>query len=114
VLSTTQFWALMARWAVPDAMALALIGHPGKAGPAGRRPRFRLSTRQQRMTSYLIEIDAALRATGRDPAWLHRASRATPFGGGSPLALMLRSGTDGMAVVHRTLNRMAMRAAVSA
>ena len=43
-----------------------------QAWASGKRPRFRFTTRQQRITSYLPEIDAALAAGGKDQAWLHR------------------------------------------
>ena len=61
ILSSRQFWDLMERWP-----ALELIEFPGKLGMSGKRPRFRFTTRQQRITSYLPEIDAALVAAGKD------------------------------------------------
>ena len=45
--------------------ALEVIAYPGKMGASGKRTRFRLSTPQQRITSYLAEIGAALGAAGR-------------------------------------------------
>jgi hypothetical protein len=54
----------MERWRVPDATALELIEFPGKLGKEGMRPRFRFTTRQKRITSYLPEIDDAHAATG--------------------------------------------------
>ena len=51
-------------WHVPVATALELIEFPGKLGASGKRPRFRFTTRQRRITSYLSEIDAALAAAG--------------------------------------------------
>jgi hypothetical protein len=77
----------MERWHIPDATALELIEFPGKLGVSGKRPRFRLTTRQQRITSYLPEIDAALVAAGKDQAWLHRKVR------GAPLSVGHRSNT---------------------
>ena len=68
VLSSRQIWDLMGRWHVPDAPALALIEYPGKLGASGKRPRFRFTTRQQRITSNLPEIDTALTAAGKEPA----------------------------------------------
>jgi hypothetical protein len=79
VLSSRQFWDLMERWRVPDASALELIEYPGKLGASGKRPRFRFTTRQQRITSYLPEIDTALTAAGKDPGWLHRKIPSAPF-----------------------------------
>jgi hypothetical protein len=48
----------MERWRVPDATALELIEFPGKLGASGKRLRFRFTTRQQRIGSYLPEMDA--------------------------------------------------------
>jgi hypothetical protein len=42
------FWSLMERWRVSDVEALELIEFWGKTGKSGRRPRFRLNTKQQR------------------------------------------------------------------
>jgi hypothetical protein len=56
----------MEQWRVPDDVALELIEFPGKLGKAAKRPRFRFTTRQKRITSYLPEIDAALTAAGKD------------------------------------------------
>jgi hypothetical protein len=112
VLSSRQFWDLMQRWQVPDATALELIEFPGKLGKEGRRPRFRFTTRQQRITSYLPEIDAALAAAGRDHAWLQRKIGARPFGRRSPIEHMVAHGMDGMADVLRILTQEAMRLAL--
>jgi hypothetical protein len=114
VMSVPQFWALMERWAVSDETALALIAFPGKIGKTGKRPRFRFITRQQRMTSYLLEIDQALETAGMDAAWLHRPIAAAPFSRHSPLAHMIAHGMEGMQDVLRALNRNVMRAALRA
>jgi hypothetical protein len=84
----------MERWHVPDATALELIEFPGKLGASGKRPRFRFTTRQQRITSYLPEIDAALAAAGKDQAWLHRKIQGRP-----PLEHIVTHGMEGMAEV---------------
>ncbi|HEX4171259.1 MAG TPA: hypothetical protein VHY82_02130 [Acetobacteraceae bacterium] len=112
VLSARQFWDLMERWRVPDATALELIEFPGKLGKEGKRPRFRFTTRQQRITSYLPEIEAALDAAGRDHAWLHRKIAAKPFGRKTPIEHMVAGGMDAMADVLRALNQEAMRIAL--
>ncbi|HET8637342.1 MAG TPA: hypothetical protein VFL96_10865 [Acidobacteriaceae bacterium] len=111
-LSSAEFWTLMARWKVSDQMALDLIGFPGKVGRSGKRPRFRFSTKQRRITSYLAEIDAALDAIGRDPSWLHRRSRAA-LSGQSPIDHMISAGESGVAEVLRVLNHAAMKAALA-
>jgi hypothetical protein len=113
VLSSRQFWDLMERWHIPDGTALELIEFPGKLGKQGKRPRFRFTTRQQRITSYLPEIEAALEAAGKDQAWLHRRIAAKPFGRKTPIEHMATHGMDGMADVLRTLNHAAMQIALS-
>jgi Protein of unknown function (DUF2384) len=98
---------------VPDDVALELIEFPGKLGKTGKRPRFRFTTRQKRITSYLPEIAAALTAAGKDPAWLHRKIQAAPFSRRTPLEFMVTNGMNGMADVLRILSRLAMRAALT-
>lgn len=112
VLSARQFWDLMERWRIPDATALELIEFPGKLGKAGKRPRFRFTTRQQRITSYLPAIEEALEAIGKDQAWLHRKIATPPFNRRSPIEHMLTRKMDGMTDVLRVLNREAMRVAL--
>src|SRR6476659_10057366 len=111
-LSARQFWDLMERWRIPDATALELIEFPGKLGKEGKRPRFRFTTRQQRITSYLPEIDAALEAAGKDQAWLQRKIGAAPFARRTPIEHMVARKIDGMADVLRALNQEAMRVAL--
>ncbi len=113
VLSPRQFWDLMERWHVSDATALELIEFPGKLGASGKRPRFRFTTHQQRITSYLPEIDAALAAAGKDAGWLHRRIGGAPFSRRSPIDHMITHGMAGIADVLQFLNRAAMRAALS-
>jgi hypothetical protein len=113
VLSSRQFWDLMERWHVPDATALELIKFPGKLGKEGKRPRFRFTTHQQRITSYLPEIDAALSAAGKDQTWLHRKIQRSPFSRRTPIEYMVAHGMDGMADVLQVLNRAVMQAALA-
>jgi hypothetical protein len=113
ILSSRQFWDLMERWHISDATALELIEFPGKLGVSGKRPRFRFTTRQRRITSYLSEIDAALVAAGKDQAWLHRKIRGTPLSSRAPIEHMVAHGMGGMADVLQLLNRAAMRAALT-
>ena len=77
--------------------ALELIAYAGKIGPSDKRPRFRLSTRQTHLASYLPEIEAALRAIGEAPSWLVRPNRSVPFPGSSPVKLMAERDGEGMA-----------------
>jgi hypothetical protein len=116
VLSARQFWDIMERWRVPDAIALELIEFPGKLGKEGKRPRFRFTTRQKRITSYLPEIDAALMAAGKDQTWLHqkiRRSKGPPFSRRTPIEHMVARGMEGMADVLQALNRVAMQEALA-
>jgi hypothetical protein len=113
VLSAREFWEQMERWHVPDDVALELIEFPGKLGKSGKRPRFRFTTRQKRITSYLLEIDAALAAAAKDQAWLHRKIQAAPFSRRTPIEHMVTNGMNGMADVLRILSRLAMRAALT-
>ena len=113
ILSSRQFWDLMERWHIPDATALELIEFPGKLGASGKRPRFRFTTRQKRITSYLPEIDAALVAAGKDQAWLHRKIRGAPMSGRPPIEHMVAHGMGGMADVLQLLNRATMRVALT-
>jgi hypothetical protein len=113
VLSSRQFWDLMERWHVPDATALELIEFPGKLGKEGKRPRFRFTTHQQRITSYLPEIDAALSAAGKDQTWLHRKIQRSPFSRRAPIEYMVAHGMDGMADVLQVLNRAVMQVALT-
>jgi hypothetical protein len=111
-LSTAQFWQLMERWRVPDAVALELLEFAGKVGKSGKRPRFRFSPHQKRLTSWLAEIDSALSAAGADSEWLAKKNRSAPFSGKTPLAFMAANGADGMAAVLWFLTRVALRCAV--
>jgi hypothetical protein len=103
----------MGLWQVPDAAALGLIEYPGKLGSDGKRPRFRFTSRQQRISSYLPEIDTALSAAGLGHAWLHRKIRGAPFVRRSPIEHMIAGGTDAIADVLRHINRIAMREALA-
>jgi hypothetical protein len=113
VLSAAQFWEIMARRQVSDDVALALIDYQGKIGKSGKRPRFRFSSRQQRISGYLPEIDRALSAAGHDPHWLQRRNRSAPFRGRTPLAYMVAGGRKAIAEVLQTLNAAALRAALA-
>jgi hypothetical protein len=63
-MPSAAFWRLGDRLQLPDAEALELISYPEKIGPSGKRPRFRLSTRQTHLSSYLPAIEVALQALG--------------------------------------------------
>ncbi len=108
-MTSRAFWEAVDRLQIPDADALALIDYPGKLGVSGRRPRFRLTTRQARLAGYLPEIEAALAAAGQTPAWLRRPNRAACFAGRAPVKRTAEQPGDGAAEVLQFLNRVAMR-----
>jgi hypothetical protein len=106
---TAAFWGLVDRLQLPDAEALELISYPEKIGPSGKRPRFRLSTRQTHLASYLPEIEAALQAIGEAPGWLVRRNRSVPFRGRAPVKRVAERDGEGMDDVLQFLNRAALR-----
>jgi hypothetical protein len=108
-VSSRAFWELVDRLQIPDANALEVIGYPGKIGAAGKRPRFRLSTRQTKLALHLPEIEAALQAIGEPPSWLRRRNRSAPFSDRAPLEWMAEQGGDGLAGLLRFLNRAVLR-----
>jgi hypothetical protein len=108
-MSSRAFWEIVDRLQIPDAAALDLIGYPGKIGPSGKRPRFRLTTRQTRLASYLIEIEAALLASDQTPKWLQRRNRSAPFSGRVPLERAKERGDEGLAEMLQFLNRAVLR-----
>ena len=108
-MTSRAFWQWVDRLQLADADALDLIGYPGKIGPTGKRPRFRLTTRQARLARYLPEIEAALQAAGQTPAWLQRKNRSAPFSGRAPVKLMAEREGEGAAEVLQFLNRAVMR-----
>ncbi len=88
-IAAKTLWALTESWGLPDAKALELIGYSGRLGRDGKRPHFRLSTRQQRVLRYLLEIDGALRAVHGTPGpWLQRKLAGAPFQGRAPIDFM--------------------------
>jgi hypothetical protein len=108
-MSSREFWELVDRLHIPDAEALELIDYAGKIGGSGKRPRFRLSTRQTRVAAYLPEIEAALRTIGEETGWLHRRNRAAPFAGRTPIKVMADDEGAGAAQVLQFLNRQVLR-----
>jgi hypothetical protein len=108
-MSSADFWRLVDQMQIPDAAALELIGYAGKVGKAGKRPRFRLSSRQTHLAAYLPEIEAALQTIGEGPAWLQRRNRAAPFSGRAPIKLMIERDGEGAAQVLQFLNRAALK-----
>jgi hypothetical protein len=105
---------LMERWKLRDSVALDLIEFPGKLGKSGKRPRFRLNTKQARLVAYLLEVEGALAAIGHDHAWLRRPIRGAPFSGLSPLTSMVGGGEAAIADVLRHLARAGLKASLHA
>jgi hypothetical protein len=108
-MSSAAFWRLVDRLQIPDPDALELIGYAGTIGQPGKRPRFRLSSRQTHLAAYLPEIEAALQAIGEGPAWLERRIRSAPFSGRTPIRFMVECDGEGMAEVLQFLNRAALK-----
>ena len=111
--SSAEFWRLIDRLGIPDADALNLIGYPEKLPASGKRPRFRLTTRQTRTAKPLAEVGTALEAVGETPAWLSRRNRSAPFSGRTPLAVMAAGNDEGISEVMRFLARLALRRSVA-
>ena len=109
-VTAKQFWELMERWHVSDAVALELIGFAGKIGQSGKRPRFRFLPAHQQASSFMTEIDAALATIGEDAGWLHRKHRC--LGGKTPITLMRDDGLAGMEAVLQTIHRSALRSSL--
>jgi uncharacterized protein (DUF2384 family) len=109
----SAFWALMARWDVPDAQALQLIGQPPSA--SGKRPRFALNPDQAERLALLREVDRHATDIYQDAAgWLQRVNRSTMFGGRSPVDYMARKGREGIEAVLVHLNKMTFSGSVAA
>lgn len=106
------FWALMARWGVPDELALPLIAGPPRTA-AGKRPRFRLVGKQVERFELLRAIDQHLVDLHGDPApWLAKVQAAQPFGRRKPMAFMAEGGADAIAETLRFLERQAFKASL--
>ncbi len=95
----------MDRWRVPTDRALHLIGHNG--GQRGRdgKPNFRMSEKQAKVLSCLLEIDLTLAVGGMSPHRLHRPIRSRRMGKVSPLEAMGRCDPSRTAAVLWILNR---------
>ncbi len=72
-----------------------------------------VANHQQRITSCLPEIDAALAAAGKDPVWLPRKIQGQPFSRRSPIEHMVAHRMAGMVDVLQLLHRAVMCAALS-
>jgi hypothetical protein len=112
-MSSAAFWRLIDRLGIPAADALNLIGYPGKLPASGKRPRFRLTTRQTRTANALAEVGTALEAVGKTSAWLRQRNRSAPFSGGAPLAVMVAGNDEGIGEVMRFLARLALRRSIA-
>ena len=103
------FFSIMAQWKVRDEDARALLGGVSN-GPfyeMKRNPDRVLDADRLMRVSYLIGIFKALHILhGRSLAdeWVHLANRHPIFGGGTPLAYMIRGGLPAMQTVRRLLD----------
>jgi hypothetical protein len=77
-MPSATFWRLVDRLQLPDTEALE----------SGKRPRFRLSTHQTHLATYLPEIGVTLQALGGAPGWFVRRNRSVPFRGRAPVKLL--------------------------
>jgi hypothetical protein len=101
-----MFWALVDRWGLSDDEALELVSYDGKLPNSSKRPRFRLSEKQQRIVAALLEVENAMQLTTRPLSWLRKRTKAEPQ---SPLDRM-RSGE--IPDVLRSLNTAALKASL--
>ncbi len=108
--TSAAFWALIDRWEIGDADALALIRQESGLTRKGTRGRFRLVGEPAARYAALRRIDTALEMLGRTPAWLRRPQRASPFDGRSPVATMIAD-PDGIAATIRVLTRQGLSGA---
>jgi hypothetical protein len=108
--TSTEFWALVDRWKVPDPEALKLIGHQGGMTKKTTRPRFRVTGQEAEIFGYLKEIDASLAPLMDDSgAWMKTPRKEPPFKGSTPLDLVTRNGSDGAREVVRTILRVGLQ-----
>lgn len=108
--SSAGVWALVGRWDIPDEQALLLIDYPGRAPSSGKRPRFRLTTKQTRRLAFLREIELNLQTIfGESRSWLNRRQRGPPFAGRTPIEHMIEHGLPGMEDTLRALQKLALR-----
>lgn len=103
------FFAIMARWNVRDEDARALLGGVSN-GPfyeMKRSPDRVLETDRLTRISYLTGIFKALNILHARPLadeWVQLANSNPIFGGGTPLAYMIRGGLPAMQTVRRLLD----------
>ena len=71
--------AILDRLQLPDAEALELIASAGKIGPSGKRPQFRLSTRQTHLAFCLPEIEQHSTMSEHDDSSVVQKNRRVPF-----------------------------------
>ena len=112
-ITGAAFWALMARWGIPDDQALKLIDHA--PGASDKRPRFALTSEQAERLDLLREIDRHAADIYDDAGeWLRRPNRSTMFSGKPPVFLMATEGREGIEAVLRYLNKMTFSGSVAA
>jgi hypothetical protein len=103
------FFTIMARWAVRDEDARALLGGVtnGPFYEMKRHPDRVLEVDRLTRVSYLIGIYKALNilhGPAIAAAWVQLANRHPIFGGGTPLAFMIQGGLPAMQTVRRLLD----------
>lgn len=98
---------VLTRWGVPQAQQAQLLGFSGRDLRRAQRgtPPATLSREGQARLRLVAGILAALLTLyGRDPGgWLTRPNDRDPFGGRSPLTVLLTGGLPGLLATHRLL-----------
>lgn len=103
------FFTIMSRWRVRDEDARVLLGGVSN-GPfyeMKRRPDRLLEADRLTRISYLIGIYKALHILHADDladAWMQLPNRNPVFGGGTPLAYIVRGGLPAMQTARRLLD----------
>jgi hypothetical protein len=103
------FFNIMEKWNVRDADARTLLGgiSNGQFYQMKKNPQRTLDTDTLARISYLVGIFKALNILYSEEladAWVQRLNTNRIFGGGTPLAYMMKGGQSAMQIVRRLLD----------
>jgi hypothetical protein len=103
------FFNIMEKWNVRDADARTLLGgiSNGQFYQMKKNPQRTLDTDTLARISYLVGIFKALNILYSEEladAWVQRLNSNRIFGGGTPLAYMMKGGQSAMQIVRRLLD----------
>jgi uncharacterized protein (DUF2384 family) len=103
------FFNIMEKWNVRDADARTLLGgiSNGQFYQMKKNPQRTLDTDTLARISYLVGIFKALNILYSEEladAWVQRPNTNRIFGGGTPLAYMMKGGQSAMQIVRRLLD----------